>query len=639
MKIIIGLILIFFELNVSAQIKISQLPNAIGNTDSLYIPVVEDGITKKIRSYLLKASNTITFTPTGDVTGSASGSILLTPVLTIGANKVTLAKQAQVATGTVFYRKSAATGNPEVQTLATLKTDLGLAGTNTGDAPTPTLQQVLSAGSTLLFSNSISTGTNPISFNGAFTGYALGQFYNSAGPALMGTASSATTSTVLPAVLAQRTTTGTAANGIGVSYDFNLQASNGVTPVSNQLISKWTNATYATRTSQFDIAGVNSASTETFANFQTAGIVRVNNLTDTLSTKAYARSVGGGGGGGGGISSLSAIGSTPNANAGTITGSILNFQPADTTFGGVVTTLAQSFKGDKTFTGRINGVNINLGTGNDFTTVPAVNSIVMGSNNYVAVDNLSIGNTNYSSGNISLIVGSANNNYYQGNIVTGYSNTASNYQNSVFGEGLRARNQNETALGQYNLDVAQGVINGTFVGTERIFSIGVGTNGANRKDAISVLKNGGVNIGGGTFDANSTVTVLTKSNTSYDGITMINPDGANMRIGGQGIVSAGAMQIGATSGAFYFRTEAAQPMYFATNANYRMTILETGEVGVGTAFYNPTATLDIKYTGTGRASLRIRSGAAPTTPNDGDIWNDGTHIYMYLGGVTKQLDN
>lgn len=46
---------------------------------------------------------------------------------------VTLAKQANVATATVFYRKTAGTGVPEVQTLVTLKTDLGLTGTNTGD--------------------------------------------------------------------------------------------------------------------------------------------------------------------------------------------------------------------------------------------------------------------------------------------------------------------------------------------------------------------------------------------------------------------------------------------------------------------------------------------------------------------------
>lgn len=52
---------------------------------------------------------------------------------TIADGSVTLAKLADVATGTVFYRKTAGTGVPEVQTLATLKTDLGLTGTNSGD--------------------------------------------------------------------------------------------------------------------------------------------------------------------------------------------------------------------------------------------------------------------------------------------------------------------------------------------------------------------------------------------------------------------------------------------------------------------------------------------------------------------------
>lgn len=64
----------------------------------------------------------------GDIVVSGSGT-----VITIDTGVVTLAKMANVATGTVFYRKTAGTGAPEVQTLATLKTDLGLTGTNSGD--------------------------------------------------------------------------------------------------------------------------------------------------------------------------------------------------------------------------------------------------------------------------------------------------------------------------------------------------------------------------------------------------------------------------------------------------------------------------------------------------------------------------
>jgi hypothetical protein len=70
-----------------------------------------------------------TITLTGDVTGSGTGSF----AATIANDAVTLAKMANVATSTVFYRKTAGTGDPETQTLATLKTDLGLTGTNSGD--------------------------------------------------------------------------------------------------------------------------------------------------------------------------------------------------------------------------------------------------------------------------------------------------------------------------------------------------------------------------------------------------------------------------------------------------------------------------------------------------------------------------
>lgn len=52
----------------------------------------------------------------------------------------------------------------------------------------------------------------------------------------------------------------------------------------------------------------------------------------------------------GSITALSAIGSTPNANGSTLTGTILNLEPADASFGGVVTTGTQTFAGAKTMT-------------------------------------------------------------------------------------------------------------------------------------------------------------------------------------------------------------------------------------------------------------------------------------------------
>lgn len=95
--------------------------------------------------------------------------------------------------------------------------------------------------------------------------------------------------TITPALDLFRVTSGTPAAGMGQSIDFRSYLSNFSTHVLNQIISEMTNATEGTRSSQLYITGVNSAATEYYANFQTAGIVRVNNLADTLSTKAYVR--------------------------------------------------------------------------------------------------------------------------------------------------------------------------------------------------------------------------------------------------------------------------------------------------------------------------------------------------------------
>jgi len=67
----------------------------------------------------------------GDITVSGSGT-----VWTIDAATITLAKMADMATASLIYRKTAGAGVPEVNTLATLKTDLGLTGTNSGDQTT-----------------------------------------------------------------------------------------------------------------------------------------------------------------------------------------------------------------------------------------------------------------------------------------------------------------------------------------------------------------------------------------------------------------------------------------------------------------------------------------------------------------------
>jgi hypothetical protein len=86
---------------------------------------------------------------------------------------------------------------------------------------------------------------------------------------------------------------------------------------------------------------------------------------------------------GGSSITLSAIGSSPNANGATITGNVLNLQPASASFGGVVTIGTQTIAGLKTFTG---GVDISLsGNALRLSSGQATALDVIGGNNSNAI--------------------------------------------------------------------------------------------------------------------------------------------------------------------------------------------------------------------------------------------------------------
>lgn len=78
-------------------------------------------------------------------------------------------------------------------------------------------------------------------------------------------------------------------------------------------------------------------------------------------------------GGGSGVTTMAAIGSSPNANGATISGTTLNLEPASASFGGVVTTGTQTFAGGKTFSSNavINGIDIGTYGGDKGFTTPS----------------------------------------------------------------------------------------------------------------------------------------------------------------------------------------------------------------------------------------------------------------------------
>lgn len=152
-----------------------------------------------------------TITLTSDVTGSGTGSF----ATTIANSAVTLAKMADVATSTVFYRKTAGTGAPEVQTLATLKTDLGLTGTNSGDQ-TITLTGDVTGSGTGSFAASI--GANKVTLGMLATLAANSVIGNSTGSTATPTAVSMVTTASASSVLLRDSNANAVSNNFLPSY-------------------------------------------------------------------------------------------------------------------------------------------------------------------------------------------------------------------------------------------------------------------------------------------------------------------------------------------------------------------------------------------------------------------------------------
>jgi hypothetical protein len=126
---------------------------ALRNVDNTFSSVFTNTNTAARTYTLPDASGTVALlsnitgtnsgTNTGDVTLAGTPNYLtlagqvitrsLIDLTTHVTGKLPFANIVDVATATVMYRKTAGTGSMEAQTLATLKTDLGLTGTNSGD--------------------------------------------------------------------------------------------------------------------------------------------------------------------------------------------------------------------------------------------------------------------------------------------------------------------------------------------------------------------------------------------------------------------------------------------------------------------------------------------------------------------------
>lgn len=107
-------------------------------------------------------------------------------------------------------------------------------------------------------------------------------------------------------------------------------------------------------------------------------------------------------------------------------------------------------------------------------------------------------------------------------------------------------------------------------------------------------------------------------NASYLSMEMDGTGGNNGTIGA--FFSTGKFGTGTTGGYF-----------FLIDSTTRLSLNTSGHLAIGA--HTGGALVDIAASTTARASLRTRSGVAPTTPNDGDAWNDGNAYALMVNGT------
>jgi hypothetical protein len=203
----------------------------------------------------------------------------------------------------------------------------------------------------------------------------------------------------------------------------------------------------------------------------TSGASTYNSTTGVLNIPQYSS----------GVTALSAIGSTPNANAGTITGSTLNLEPASSSFGGVVTTGTQSFAGSKTFLSPI----LSPGAGSG--------SIRIGASTLAdGTGDIAIGNSASAAGGF-------------GNVLIGRAATSTSFYNTIIGDGGVATSLYGTGIG-YNVRVGYFTVAVGALLNVPDFAVHLGT----------ALTNGAVNIGYNNSASNSTAMTIGNGLTASD---------------------------------------------------------------------------------------------------------------------------
>ncbi len=191
----------------------------------------------------------------------------------------------------------------------------------------------------------------------------------------------------------------------------------------------------------------------------------------------------------------------------------------------------------------------------------------------------------------------------------GYYALASGNTSTAMGLGSRAQSYSSTAIGRYNIG---GGASTSWVNTDPIFEIGIGSDAYNRANAVTVLKNGNVGIGTNTPTEKLEVVGAVK----IGAYTLPSVDGSN----GQRLTTDG-------SGNVSWSTSSGSGYWTANGGNiYR----STGNVGIGTD--NPQRNLHISSSGDVSLWLEADTDNSVETDQPELIFSqDGGAAKTYLG--------
>lgn len=246
--------------------------------------------------------NTFTGTPTYLLGVDVDGNVVETSV----ATDVTASEGLEAVGNDIRLGGTAFTGNRSIPTsafslsLASSNSTGTIILTNSSGAGGSGLYVSSSTGAAVnAFSVTSATGVQAGSTSGtglsagSSTGIAISASTTNASSTVRFFHDHSSTNTVRNVIDIWRGSSGLQANGIGAKITYNVEDDGDQMRTTNELISKWTDATSATRTSQFIITGVNSATTEDLFTLDGDGGLRLNTygVSTHTGTAAYVLAV------------------------------------------------------------------------------------------------------------------------------------------------------------------------------------------------------------------------------------------------------------------------------------------------------------------------------------------------------------